>query len=331
MIVAVALMAMGCAVLVAMVVMGVIMVRVIMPAATGVAMGVRMRVSVGMSVRLGLVSMTMRAMVMVIMVVSVMVVVVVMMRVMAVGVAGVVAIGVVVVVGATLGLERAHHRTHCAALAAHHFGQNMVVLDIDRVGGNLGRRVPVADMPGDAHQPQRVLRADFEQALRRRLHQHEPAILELDGIAVPQRGGLIEIEQDIEPTIGLEREAAAVAVVMVERQRVDDAILPDGGLANNGGGAKHGETVRDRSKSEAVDRPRLDHFDHRRRHDASPRLPQEGSHVLRAHVAVNVGTGLPALEGDETAGLSQAFMEFIAQAAGFLAGGLNAGRGGVDE
>ena len=157
MVVAVALVAMFGAVLVAMVV-----VAVIMPAAAGVAMGV----GVGMRVRLGLVTMIMRAMVMVIMVVSVMVMVVVMMPVMAVGVAGVVAIGVVVVVGAALRLEGAHHGLHGAALAAHHLGQDMVVLDIDRVGGDLGRRVPVADMPGDAHQPQRVLGLDLQQALR---------------------------------------------------------------------------------------------------------------------------------------------------------------------
>jgi hypothetical protein len=229
------------AVLVAMVV-----VAVIVPAAAGVAMGmgVRFRMGVGvplvaMSMRLG---MTMRVRRMIVPVMMVMVVVIMIMMtviMMAVGVAGMVAIGVVVVIGAAFGLERAHHGAHRAALAADHLGQNMVVLDIDRVRRDLGRRVPVADMPGDPHQPQRVLSPDLEQALRRGLDQDEPAILQLDGIAIADRGGFVEIEQDAEPAIGLEREAAAVAVVMVERQRIDDAVLPDGGLANDGGGAKH--------------------------------------------------------------------------------------------
>jgi hypothetical protein len=146
---------------------------------------------------------------------------------------------VAVIIGAALGLERPLDLAHGAALAADHFGEHMVVLDIDRVGGDLGGRVAVADMPGDAHQPQRVLGANLQQALRRRLDQNEPAILQLDGIAIVQRGRLVEIEQDVEPAIALERDAAAIAVLMVERQRLDDLVLLDRGLASDGGGAQH--------------------------------------------------------------------------------------------
>ena len=65
-------------------------------------------------------------------------------------VAVVVAAGVVV--GAALGAERALDRRRRAALAADHLGKHVVVLDPDRVGADLGRRVPVADVPGDPHQ-----------------------------------------------------------------------------------------------------------------------------------------------------------------------------------
>jgi len=248
-IVAVALGAVFGAMLVAVVVMGMVVVRVIMPAAAGVGMGMRVRFRMGvplvaMSMRLGMTMGVRRVIVPMMRVVVIMVVVVMTMIMMAMGVAGMVAIGVVVVVGAALGLEGPHHLLHRAALAAHHLGQHVVVLDVDRLGRDLGRRVPVADMPGDAHQPQRVLGLDLQQALRRGLDQHQAAILQLDGVAVAERGGLLEIEQNVETAIGLERETAAVAVVMVERQRIDDAILPDGGLANDGGGAKHDGSVR---------------------------------------------------------------------------------------
>ena len=232
---------------------------VVMPAAAGVArrvaVGFRMAVGMGLGaihvrfgVTLGLRRVIMVVVIMPVMVMGVMVMGVIMMVViMAMGVAGMVAIGMVVVVGAPLGLERPHYGAHCAALPAYHLGQDMVVLDVDRLSRDLGRRMAVADMPGDAHQTQRVFGPNLEQALRRRLHQHETAILQLDSVAIADRGGLVEIEQDAEPAIGLEREAAAVAVVMVERQRVDDAVLPDGGLANDGGGAKHDGDVRDKS------------------------------------------------------------------------------------
>jgi len=160
---------------------------------------------------------------------------------MAVGMAGVVASVVVVamIISAALGLERARDRIHRAALPSDHLRQHMVVLDIDRVGRDFRRRVAVADMPGDAHQPQRILGPNLEQALRSRLDQHQPTILQLDGVAIAERGRLVEIEQDIEAAIAFQRQATAIAVLMVERQRLDDLVRPDRSLANDGGGTQH--------------------------------------------------------------------------------------------
>jgi hypothetical protein len=236
MIVRVALVAVFGAMLVAMIVMA-----MIMPAAAGIAMRVAVGVSLGMAVRVGVIVGVIVGSVIIAMVIVPMMGVIVM-AVAAVIVAGMVAIGVVVIIGAALGLERPRHGVHGAALPAHHLGEDMVVLDIDRISGNLGRRMAVADVPGDAHQPQRILGADLKQALRCGLDQDEPAVLQLDGIAVAERGRLVEVEQHVEAAIGLQCEAAAVAVVMVERQRIHDAVLPDGGLANDGNGAKHDET-----------------------------------------------------------------------------------------
>jgi hypothetical protein len=176
------------------------------------------------------------------------------------GVAGMITIGVVVagmVIGAALGLERPRHLGHGAALAADHFGQDVVVLDIDRVSRDLGRRVPVADVPGDAHQAQRVLGADFQQALRCRLDLNEAAILELDGIAVVQRSRLVEVEQDVEPAIALERKPATVAVLVIERQGLDDLVGLDRSLANDGGGTQHDVQTRDGVSRKAIERSRL--------------------------------------------------------------------------
>ena len=63
-------------------------------------------------------------------------------------------VGVTVIIGSALGLERTFDHAHGAALATDHLGEDMVVLDIDRVRRDFRGRVPVADMPGDAQQPQ---------------------------------------------------------------------------------------------------------------------------------------------------------------------------------
>lgn len=224
-----------------------IMAVMIMPAAAGIAVSVGLRARMSLSV---IVSMLMPVLMGMSLGVGVtmdmgmgmgmpMVVMVMMMVVVAAAAGVVMRVGVAMIIGAALRLEGPRHRVHRAALAADHLRQHMVVLDIDRVRRDLGGGVAVADMPGDAHQAQRVLGADLEQGLRRGLDQHEPAILQLHGVAIGERGRLVEIEQDVEPAIALERETAAIAILMVEGQRIDDAICPDRGLANDGGGAQH--------------------------------------------------------------------------------------------
>jgi hypothetical protein len=240
-------MAMLGAVAVAVVVM--LMIVMVVAAAAGIAMGVMVLMAVGMLVimrvffamRMFLAMRVLMAMLVVVAMAMMMVIVTVVIMPAAAGVimGVIVAVSMVVVVGAALGLEGALHRRHRTALPAHHLGQDVVVLDVDRVGGDLGRGMAVADMPGDAHQPQRVLGADLQQALRCGLDLDKAPVLQLHGVAIGQHRGLVEIEQDIEPAIGLEGKAAAIAVVMVEGERVDDALGPDGGLANDGGGAKH--------------------------------------------------------------------------------------------
>lgn len=220
----------------------VVMVVVIMAAAAGGAVGVLVRMRVIMIMAVAGMGMTM--VVAVLMAMIVMMVAVVIMA----------AIGVVMVVGAALGLERPLDLAHRAALAADHLGQHMVVLDIDRVRRDLGRGVAIADMPGDTRQSQRVLGGDLDQLLCRRLDQDERTVLELDGVAVVQRGRLVEIEQDVLPAIALQRDAAAVAVLMVEGQRLDDPVLLDRGLADDGDGALHDKTRSEMDQRRSTDR-----------------------------------------------------------------------------
>ncbi len=152
----------------------------------------------------------------------------------------------IVLVGAALRLEGAHHDGGRAALAAHHLGQNVVVLDVDRVRRHLGGGVPVADVVGHLQEPQGVLGAHLQQALGRGLHLHEAAVLELHGIAVVQHRGLVEIEQEIEARIAFQRDAAAVAALVIEGDGVSNPVRLHGGFAEDRGGAEHGEFLQNR-------------------------------------------------------------------------------------
>jgi hypothetical protein len=144
------------------------------------------------------------------------------------------------IVGAALGAERALDGRRRAALAADHLGEDVIVLDPDRVGADLGRGVPVADVPGDAHEAQRVLGPDLEEPLRRCPHRDEAPVLEPHGVAVVEGDRLVEVEEEVEPALSLQGHAAAVAPFVVEDDRVGDPVGLHGGLADDGGGAEHG-------------------------------------------------------------------------------------------
>jgi hypothetical protein len=217
-----------------------VLVTVIVPAARAMRMIVIVRVIVRVIVTvIVIVRMIVRvAMAVIVMSVVVMIVTMVIVAMMSMTLMTVV-VTAIVFVRAALRLEGAHHRSGRAALSAHQLGEDMVVLDIDRVCGHLSRGMPVAHVVGDLQETERVLGPDLQERLRRRLDLDEAAILELHRVAVVEGRGLGEIEQEIDPRVAFERDPAAMAALVVERDGVGDAVGLDGGFPDNGGGAQH--------------------------------------------------------------------------------------------
>ena len=79
------------------------------------------------------------------------------------------------------------------------------------------RQMPVAEMPGDAHELRRAWHADLRQLLRRRHDAHAPAVLEHERIAVAQPLRLRQVEQELEAAAPVMVDAAAMPQVVVER------------------------------------------------------------------------------------------------------------------
>jgi len=205
---------------------------VIMAAAAALAMGVLMML-VLVRVFVTVMAVIMRMAMIVAMVIVAMVVIVM----MVVPAAAIVAMRVVM--HRRLRLEGALDLGHRAALPAHQLGQGRIAGNIERVGGHFGRDVMAAEMPGEAHQPQRVLGPDLQQAFRRGLDLDQAAILELQRIAVVQRRRLAEGDREFQASGRRHGHAVDGAVAMAEAERIDDALGPDSSLAKNGGGAKH--------------------------------------------------------------------------------------------
>jgi hypothetical protein len=141
--------------------------------------------------------------------------------------------------GAALRLEGALHQGHGAALPTGEFRERRIVLDIEGIIRDLGEAVIAAEVPGEAHEAERVFRLHFQETFGLRLHLHESAILQAQRITVIDGGLHVEIEDDIGSRLTLERGLTAIARLMIERHRIDDTVSLHGGLADDGGNAGH--------------------------------------------------------------------------------------------
>lgn len=145
-----------------------------------------------------------------------------------------------VIMGCPLGPEGARDRVRNAALAPHQFGRGGGRRDVEHVRGDLGGHVVAAELPGEAHQPGRVLGPHRVQVLRGGPHRDEPAIVEAQRIAVVQGRGLGERHRETEPTLGHQSLGKRGPAFVVEAHRVGDAVGAHRGAADDRGGGRQG-------------------------------------------------------------------------------------------
>ncbi len=138
---------------------------------------------------------------------------------------------------------RVERRVDCrdrGAEARRHLLQHVIAPDAQPVADDLHVGVAVAEMPGKLHQRERCPDGHLSQGFGLAGNQHNPAIVEHDAIAVAQRHGLVEVQQEFGAALALEHDAAAMPVARIE----DDEVgcvgwIPEAGAAN-GPAALHG-------------------------------------------------------------------------------------------
>lgn len=148
--------------------------------------------------------------------------------------------GGAVAVGAALGVEGgAHEGDGVGAELLHQLDQHVIIADDERVGVDLDRGVAITEVPGDAGEAQRLGDGEAGEALGFGDDADEAAVVEFEAVAIGERRGVGEIEQEGEAADGRHGEASAVAVVEIEDHLVIG--VGDGNRALAGGnGAQHG-------------------------------------------------------------------------------------------
>jgi hypothetical protein len=141
-------------------------------------------------------------------------------------------------VGAALGIERRLDLDDSGPEALHHRFDHMVAPDPQALGHDLGRQMPIAEMPGDPNQMQWIGAADLDQRLGRGDHFDQPAVLEHQRIAAAQCDRVFQIEQEFQPARARHRHPPPMPVVEIEHDGIGGRPVP-AMLALNSGGADH--------------------------------------------------------------------------------------------
>jgi len=149
---------------------------------------------------------------------------------------------VVAMVGALFRPEGALHRGRDAALPAGELGQGWGVLHIEGICRDLRKAVLAAEMPGEAHKAQGILGPHLQKVLGCGLHLYETAVLEPQGVPVVDHRLHVEVEMDLGAGLGLQMRMAAAAGRVIQDDRVDNPVGLHGRLADEGGGARHGNS-----------------------------------------------------------------------------------------
>jgi hypothetical protein len=141
-------------------------------------------------------------------------------------------------ISATFRIERRLDFDDARAQPGHHRLDDVIAPDAQSLPRYLGRQMPIAEVPGDSHQMLRIGAADFHERFRCRHDLDQPAVLENQGVAAPQRDGALQIKQKLEPACAGHRHPPAVTIVEIQHDRIgrwfDPAIL-----SANLGGADH--------------------------------------------------------------------------------------------
>jgi hypothetical protein len=120
-------------------------------------------------------------------------------------------------VGTTFWLKRLRYASCSAAKALDHRRQYMIMADQNPVGLYLSWRVPVTQVPGQAHQRQTVVSCYFQQGLGFGADLKPTTIFRLQAIALRHSNGLGKIQQYVLAIAGLEADPATVPCIKIKR------------------------------------------------------------------------------------------------------------------
>jgi len=129
-------------------------------------------------------------------------------------------------IGAAFRIERRFDLDQARAQPSQHRLDHMIPADAQSPLRDLGRQMPIAEVPGKPHQMLRIAPPDFQERLGRRHHLDQPAIFEHKRVAAAQGDRIFQIEQEFQPTRALHHRPPTVAIVKIEHDAIGRRLAP---------------------------------------------------------------------------------------------------------
>jgi hypothetical protein len=140
----------------------------------------------------------------------------------------------VAAVSAAFGLEGGLHLNKIRFEVMEHILDHMVGANAKNLVSNLSRQMPISQMPGKTHELMRIFVPDFEDWLGSGSDAEQSPVFKLQRIPIGHRNCFREVENDIFALISSQANAAAMARVEIESNRVSRPFLrPVSGGAMN--------------------------------------------------------------------------------------------------
>jgi hypothetical protein len=134
-------------------------------------------------------------------------------------------------VGAAFRLEGRRHETNFGPEFLDQFDEHIIVADTQRIWQQLRRRMPVAEMPGNARDDVRIRRAELDKPLRLAFDRNDRAGFQFEPVTVHERRRLREVDEKFGSLFARQGAAPAAAIVEIEFDGVGHA----GGIIAAGG------------------------------------------------------------------------------------------------
>jgi hypothetical protein len=147
-------------------------------------------------------------------------------------------------IGAAFGIERRFDLDQARAQPSHHRLDHMIAADAQSPLRDLGRQVPIAEVPGEANQMLRIAPPDFQKRFGRRHHLDQPAIFEHQRVAAPQGDRIFQIEQKFQPMRAPHHQPPTMAIIKIEHDAIGRRLAP-AMLPPNFYGSDHRKMSRD--------------------------------------------------------------------------------------